>query len=130
VPQRLRATIALGEALLSLGRAHGRDEAIDWLLEILSWPVERSCLHGIAELKSPVLKASYRTDVTAGRHVVRRLGDRFPEEGADGLGFPYRDHRSACASSADLSLPQPVVLRMPTRRADPERREPAPAALV
>ena len=38
-----------------------------WLEEILSWPVSWSALHGIAEVKTPVLKASTRTDATGAR---------------------------------------------------------------
>ncbi|MEL6431772.1 MAG: hypothetical protein AAFR54_21555, partial [Planctomycetota bacterium] len=47
--------------------------------------------HGIAEIKSPVLKISTRTDATAHKHVVQLDGERFPEEGAQGLSFAYRD---------------------------------------
>ena len=63
---------------------------MDWLLDILSWPTEWSALHGIAEIKTPVLKGSVRTDATPNKYVVRRKGDTFPLEGAQGLNFPYR----------------------------------------
>jgi hypothetical protein len=63
---------------------------MDWLLEILSWPVEWSALHGIAEIKTPVLKVCTRTDATPSKYVVRRQGDAYPEEGAKGLTFAYR----------------------------------------
>lgn len=79
-----------GHKLLELGRETGYDIEIDWMLEILSWPVEWSALHGIAEIKTPILKVSTRTDATARKYVVRREGDKFPLEGARGLNFPYR----------------------------------------
>lgn len=59
--------------------------------EILQWPWEWSALHGIAEIKCPVLKISTRTNVYAEKRVVRWTGDgRYPAEGARGLHFPYR----------------------------------------
>jgi SAM-dependent methyltransferase len=84
------ATVELADRLLAVGRDLGFGEEMDWLLEILSWPVEWSALHGIAEVKTPVLKVSTRTDATAGRYVVRREGSGFPAEGAHGLGPPFR----------------------------------------
>lgn len=39
--------------------------------EMLSWPVEWSALHGIAEITTPVFKIGTRTDATAGRHIVK-----------------------------------------------------------
>jgi hypothetical protein len=81
---------ALGERLLEVGRACGHGEEVSWLEEILSWPVEWSALHGIAEVKTPVLKVSTRTDATAVKYVVRREGTGYPAEGARGLTFPYR----------------------------------------
>ncbi|MBN1993733.1 MAG: methyltransferase domain-containing protein [Anaerolineae bacterium] len=83
-------TVALGQKLIALGRANGYNQEMDWLLEILSWPVEWSALHGIAEIKTPVLKVSARTDATPTKYVVRRIGTAYPDEGAQGLGFPYR----------------------------------------
>jgi hypothetical protein len=57
---------------------------------VLSWPVEWSGLHGIAEIKTPVLKISARTDATAEKYTVRWSGTGYPDEGATGLRFPYR----------------------------------------
>ena len=47
-------TVALGQQLIEVGRKAGYERAMDWLLDVLSWPVEWSALHGIAELKTPV----------------------------------------------------------------------------
>jgi SAM-dependent methyltransferase len=52
--------------------------------------VEWSALHGIAEVRTPVLKVSTRTDATSRRYTVRRRGDSFPIEGAQGLSFPFQ----------------------------------------
>ena len=82
-------TVALGKQLIEVGQEHGYEREMDWLLEILSWPVEWSALHGIAEIKTPVLKVSTRTDATAQKYIVRRTGDSYPSQGARGLNFPY-----------------------------------------
>jgi SAM-dependent methyltransferase len=84
------ASVELADRLFAVGRRHGFGAEMDWLFEILSWPTEWSALHGIAEIKTPILKVVTRTDATAGRHVVRRLGDRYPDEGVRGLTFPYQ----------------------------------------
>jgi hypothetical protein len=63
---------------------------MDWLPEILSWPIEWSALHRIAEIKTPVLKAFTRTDATPCKDTVRRQGDSYPLEGIRGLNFPHR----------------------------------------
>lgn len=85
-----QATVELGRQLVQVGRAHGYDREMDWLLEMLSWPVEWSALHGIAVIKTPVVQISARTDYTASKLVVRRQGTSYPEEGAQGLVFPFR----------------------------------------
>lgn len=83
-------TTEFGKKLIEVGRKAGYDAEMDWLLEILSWPIEWSALHGIAEIKTPILKVSTRTDATPSKYVVRREGETFPLEGVQGLNFPYR----------------------------------------
>jgi len=83
-------TVELGRQLIQVGREAGYGEEMGWLLEILSWPVEWSALHGIAEIKTPILKVSTRTDATKVKYIVRRPGTAYPAEGAQGLGFPYQ----------------------------------------
>jgi 2-polyprenyl-3-methyl-5-hydroxy-6-metoxy-1,4-benzoquinol methylase len=76
--------------ILELGSSQGYKDEMEWLLNILSWPVEWSALHGIAEIKTPILKVTTRTDATAVKYVVRRAGTGYPEEGPNGTNFPYR----------------------------------------
>jgi hypothetical protein len=59
------ASAALGEQFLNVGRESGFTDEMEWMQEILDWPVEWSALHGIAEIKTPILKISARTDATA-----------------------------------------------------------------
>jgi SAM-dependent methyltransferase len=84
------ATRQFADRLIQVGRDAGFDEEMDWLLEILSWPVEWSALHGIAEIKTPILKVSSRTDATPIRYTVHYHGKGYPAEGALGLNPPYR----------------------------------------
>ncbi len=84
------ATVAFAEALVAVGRGAGFADEMDWLEEVLSWPVEWSALHGIAEIKTPVLRVSTRTDATPLRYTVQRRGTGFPTEGARGLAPPYQ----------------------------------------
>ena len=58
--------------------------------EILSWPVEWSALHGIAEVKTPIFKMIYNTDATGKKYVLQLESDTYPENGLNGLLFPYR----------------------------------------
>jgi hypothetical protein len=75
---------------MEVGRRAGFQQEMDWMHEILSWPVEWSALHGIAEIKTPVLKVSNNTDATAQKYVVQRPGQAYPAEGSHGLSFPFQ----------------------------------------
>jgi len=83
------ATVRLAEEFFEAGRAGGFAEEVGWLKEILSWPAEWSALHGIAEIKTPLLKMLTNTDATAEKYVVRLKGSSYPSEGARGLAFPF-----------------------------------------
>jgi len=82
-------SIKFGRRLLELGQEAGYAQEVAWISHILSWPIEWSALHGIAEVKTPILKISTRTDATANKWVVQWVGTAYPEEGAVGLRFPY-----------------------------------------
>jgi uncharacterized protein len=78
-----------GEAFLAaLAACH--PGAARQLTEILSWPLDWSARHGIAELRTPVFKLAYDTDATAGTLGVTVTSSHYPAEGATGLRFPYR----------------------------------------
>lgn len=84
------ATAELGCRLLQVMHDAGFIEESVHLRTMLSWPAEWSSRHGIAEIRTPIIKLVTRTDRHRGRRVVRRLGSAYPEEGAAGLAFPYR----------------------------------------
>jgi hypothetical protein len=67
----------------------GQQQTVDWLEQMLSWPMKWSALHGIAEIRLPVARIAHNTDATPLNHTVTRTGAEQPEEGATGSGFPY-----------------------------------------
>lgn len=79
----------LANRLADLGRSLGFSDEMEWLSEMLSWPVEWSALHGIAEIRSPILKVCTQTDATADKYTVRWVGKVYPPDGARGVVFPY-----------------------------------------
>ena len=84
------ATIANGQQLLQVWSRMGVDEEAAWLLEMLRWPVEWSALHGIGEVRTPVLKLAFSTDPTPHKYTIRYNGTAMPEGAATGLQFPYK----------------------------------------
>jgi hypothetical protein len=99
-------TTRLGAELMNAGARAGYDDEVRWIGDVLSWPVEWSALHGIAEIKTPILKTSTRTDVTARKRTIRRHGSGYPAEGAQGLVFPYRKRvvRKAASEPKNLDI--------------------------
>lgn len=94
------ATAQFGEAFLEVGRKSGLEYEMDWIDQILAWPVEWSALHGIAEIRTPILKISTRTDSTASKYSVLYAGSVYPEEGTAGLLFPYQKPRRHLVSGS------------------------------
>ena len=79
----------LGEAWVASGRDLGLDAEMDRVIEMSSWPLEWSALHGIAETRVPVFKTTAETTATAKRYSVEIRGTGAPRERASGLRFPY-----------------------------------------
>ncbi|EDM81099.1 hypothetical protein PPSIR1_29825 [Plesiocystis pacifica SIR-1] len=80
----------------SVDRARGRldrapAELAEHLEQVLDWPMEWNALHGVVELRTPVVKLSWDTDPCASAVVRRRPGRVMPEHAAVGQRFPYRD---------------------------------------
>lgn len=83
-------TAQVGERMLALAHKTGFGQQADSLREVLSWPAEYSALHGIAEIKTPILRVATQTDATAEKYVVRWRGTGYPSAGPPGVRFPYR----------------------------------------
>ncbi len=84
------ATVELADRLVDLGVSLGYSEEMQWLKEMHQWPVEWSSLHGIAEIRTPIVKISAATDAAPCKYSVRYQASQYPEAGANGLYFPYR----------------------------------------
>jgi hypothetical protein len=115
-----KATTEIAEGMVTLARAEYLTD-IDKLLEVLSWPVQYSSLHGIAEIVTPVFKIITNTEPLrhkfvrqfAGKEpVIRARGNEFPFEQLDtwtanGFKSPATMQR---AHQAILDLIEPVSL--------------------
>jgi hypothetical protein len=97
---RCEATRRMAEAWVETARVNGFAEEMDHLKALLAWPMEWSALHGVAELKMPVLKMAFDTDATAETYRVRLLSDEYPVEGVYGLTFPFQQPTSAKISGS------------------------------
>ena len=84
-------TAEVAEAIAEVAAAEEFAEEFALLDEMLRWPVEWTALHGVAIVKTPVVTITTTTDATAGRLRVRRFGDVWPEHGATGTRFPFRE---------------------------------------
>jgi hypothetical protein len=100
-------TTQIGESMMQIGQEAGLAQEVAWLRECLTWPVEYSALHGIAEIKTPILRVIAQTDATAEKLVVKRRGSGFPQDGARGLNFPYRAPVSVSLRRHKATLPEP-----------------------
>lgn len=79
----------LAQRFANLGESLGFTEVMATMREVFRWPLEWSGLHGIAEVRTPIVKFVFPTDATATKLTVRWQGDVYPEIGAHGIGFPY-----------------------------------------
>ena len=70
---------------IAVGNEAGYGTFMETALEVLQWPVEWSCLHGIVEIRTPILKISQQSDFTRSKLTINLLSRSFPKEGAAGL---------------------------------------------
>ncbi len=84
-----KATVSFGDKMLTLAEKSGYNKEVDWLREMLDWPMEWSALNGIAEIRTPVVKILTATFPNPKKVIVHRKGSVYPSEGAKGLHFPY-----------------------------------------
>jgi len=80
---------AIAARMLAFARDAGRADVADTLEEVLAWPAEWSALHGIAEVRTPILKLVTNADALLEKHVVRWTGSGYPAEAPAGTSFPY-----------------------------------------
>lgn len=111
---RCQASVALAKGLMQVGTGSGYAEEMGWISEILSWPAEWSALHGIAEIKTPILRVSARTDATAVKYTVQRVAPEaaYPDDGATGVRFPYRQAPVSFTASENFRRGLDHVIRI------------------
>ena len=88
-----KATEELGMKMAELGRKLGYETEVKWIYELLSWPLEWSALHGIAEIRTPINKISSRTDMTPWKYVVQKHSNEYPLDGMSGITYPYNQKK-------------------------------------
>ena len=74
-------TIQQGKENAHAWKETGQEVVVAWAKEMLSWPVEWTALHGIAEIKTPVVRILCNTDTTNVRRVIRVQGKQYPLHG-------------------------------------------------
>jgi len=72
-----RPTTELAGKFAEIAGSAGYQQEMNWLEEMLSWPIEWSALKGVAEITTPVGTISTATDFTAERYQVSYKGDRY-----------------------------------------------------
>jgi hypothetical protein len=86
-----RESIRLARRLAEVAIREGHGAGVAGAWEILSWPMEWSALHGIAEVRTPIFKIAVDTDATGRHYRVQLRATRYPEDAERGLRFPYLD---------------------------------------
>lgn len=125
------ATIAGATALRELASELGESEALTTLDTILCWPVQWSALHGIAEIETPVVRITARTDATPTTYKVRLTGSSAEiAVAAHGTRFPFqpRPRRPKPAPARDQNGPAALPALLPADHAG--SGFPSPAAMM
>jgi len=88
---RCKETEAWGDRLLKVAAGWAGDPVRirRWLRELLSMPMEWSVLHGIVQVKTPILYVVASSLPTAEKHVIRIMGSHWPVAGAESTVFPF-----------------------------------------
>ena len=68
------ASVRRAESYVTLGQQGGNSAQVSLIKEVLNWPVEYSRLFGIAEIVTPGLKISTRTDWTPNKQAFSKQG--------------------------------------------------------
>ena len=103
---RCGETVRAGMKYRDLLLQSGYDEEVKWMEEILSWPLEWNALHGIVEIRTPILKVIANTDCTDEKYVVQLTGRDYPQEGAKGLTYPWNQSARIAPSFSPIRLVQ------------------------
>ena len=86
--------------ILTLARTNGFAEEINWLSEVLSWPVEWTAKSGIAEFRTPVIKVIHNAPFVPVERRMRWQGELLPMEAAQGHAHPFRQPKRRVISGS------------------------------
>lgn len=75
-------SIALGRKFEQLGTSLGFESEVRWIRELLTMPLRYSALHGVAEVRTPIVKFIANTDPTAREYVVEFTRSELPSQPA------------------------------------------------
>jgi hypothetical protein len=81
-------TAALAKKLSEVARSAGFHQEMNWLEEMLSWPIEWTALNGLAEITTPVGTISTVTDATAETYRVSYKGAGSAKASGWSVSFP------------------------------------------
>lgn len=95
------ATQRIGEKIGLLGVRSGFHTEMDWLTQMLSWPVRWESLHGVATITTPVLRVVTNSTALKSKIIVERDGPIYPDEGARGNQFPFKTIHKLTLRSRD-----------------------------
>ncbi|WP_084134524.1 radical SAM protein [Paenibacillus harenae] len=79
-----------GESKLNVGKISGIEQEMTWIEEMLDWPAEWTTLHGIAELKTGIMKVSSTSLPTHDKIIIRYYGGRMASDAAKGKSFSFK----------------------------------------
>ena len=82
-------TMRIGDRNIQLARQLQCNEEVDHLIEMLSWPVEWTSLHGIAIITTPIFKIITASDALPFKASFKLEGIAYPKEAGSGLAFPF-----------------------------------------
>lgn len=82
-----------GRTMGLLGIRYGYVKEVDWLTQMLQWPIQWSSLHGIGIVTTPCFKLVFDSTALAGRVTINRDGPVYPTEAARGKDFPFKENQ-------------------------------------
>lgn len=84
-------TTRIGERMGLLGLRNGYVAEMDWLTQILNWPIRWSSLHGVGIVTTPVFRLVFDSTALAEEWKIDRDGPTYPSEAARGNEFPFKN---------------------------------------
>lgn len=78
-------SLTFSRKLVDIFKYTSDGDIVDKAIQLMSWPVEWSTLHGISETLCPIQKISSKSDYYDEKRTIRLIADKYPDEGAKPL---------------------------------------------